>query len=287
MFPTVPELTTTEPKEQVRLDTQPYDRWESVLGAVSAEFHRTDRGILVRFPRIADFVIARDLTTVRCSPAPGADMTVVDNLYYNNVLPLVGNHSGRLNLHGSAVVVHDQALAFIGLSRSGKTTLAGAFAQAGHAFLTEDVITLQPDEGAYNIEPKRALLRLFPDSAQQLGIAGADCEAGMVKRQFEATGSLPHATRSAPLGRLYFLGDGSSPDLQVWQLSKPEALSIALRHSFILDVEDAARLRAHFGRISDLVDAVPCYALDYPRRYDLLAGIVDTLAAQSGDLADK
>jgi hypothetical protein len=38
-------------------------------------------------------------------------------------------------------------------------------------------------------------------------------------------------------------------------------------HAFILDVTDKGRLKGHFGRMADLSQDIPCYALDFTRDY--------------------
>ncbi|WP_252258998.1 hypothetical protein [Erythrobacter aurantius] len=47
----------------------------------------------------------------------------------------------------------------------------------------------------------------------------------------------------------------------------PEALTTLMPHAFILDVEDKPRLKAHFARMADLTQDIPCFALDFTRDY--------------------
>ena len=59
------------------------------------------------------------------------------------------------------------------------------------------------------------------------------------------------------------------------KLNAAEALAQLIQHAFILDVEDRARLKAHFGRLGELAASVPCYALDYPRDYQHLPKVIE------------
>lgn len=263
-------------REQTELPSSPYDRWVSPAGVCQAEFYRDDEGFVVRFPAQADFLITDAQSSSACSitgwPALGCDRKTVVNLYHNAIMPILGNHSGGLFLHGSAVRIGGQsgeegAIAFLGLSRGGKTTLAGSFAKAGYPFLTEDVIDLEQSGGQYWLQPKRSKLRLFADSAKHLLGADTQIEDADRKQDVDAGEALPFGSKAVPLRQIYVLGTDHAAPLSIQQFSLQEALSALMPHSFILDVEDKARLRQHFTRLADLSQDIGCYALDYRRDY--------------------
>ncbi|KLI64622.1 hypothetical protein [Aurantiacibacter marinus] len=264
--------------EQVSVSGAPYDRWVTPDGDIAAEFYREDSGFLVRFPGNADFHISKKLTQIVCIPAPGIAQTVIDTLFANSVTPLIGNHAGGLNLHGSAVDFGGVGAAFVGTSRRGKTTLAGACARAGHPFLSEDSIALDLSDQGFLLQPVRPVLRVFGDSAAYL--TGADCDTfdGQQKAALDAGEALPFATRPVVLRAIYVLGPGDAEMPKITRLGASQALTEIMRHAFVLDVEDKARLSAHFFRLSNLVQAVPFLMLDYPRRFSVLPAVVNLLA---------
>ncbi len=280
------------PRAQAPLPTDPYDRWVSPEGECMAEFHRATAGILIRFPEQVDFLLSphegETEFTVTGWPSPEIDAKTAINLYHNAIEPILGNHSGGLFLHGSAVRIADSstgkndaaAVAFLGLSRGGKTTLAGSFAKAGHPFLTEDVIDLRLERGQYWLQPKRSKLRLFADSARFL--LGDDTVIGDAdaKQDVEAGESLPFAESPVPLRQIYVLGTDHSSDLSIQRFSMQDALSALMPHAFILDVEDRERLRSHFARIADLSQHVECHALDFTRNYADLPRVRDAILDQ-------
>ena len=188
-------LTTFEPlppRAQAPLADPPFDRWVNPDGDVTAEFRRISGGYSVRFPEQADFAISLDTMHVRGTPDDGTPLSVVETLYRNAIEPIVGNHFGGLNLHGSAVLGPGGAIAFLGHSRSGKTTLAGAFATAGYPFLTEDVLALEVDTAGYRVQPHRPVLRLFADSAEFLLGREPDWDDDNSKQELAAGECLPH-----------------------------------------------------------------------------------------------
>jgi hypothetical protein len=259
---------------QPALATTPYDRWVTPEGEVKAEFHRLpDAGYLLRFLDEADFAIDLVRGHVTGWPAPETQPDHFTSLFQHGVLPLVGNHCGGLFLHGSAVVIGGRAVAFLGRSRSGKTTLAGALAKAGYPFLTEDVIELVPSGTGYLLQPKPSRLRLFVDSAAYLlGCEFADAQDDD-KHSLAGGDALPFSPEAAPLARIYLLGNDNDADRAITPLEGSTALTELLPHAFVLDVEDKPRLRAHFSRIAELSERIACSALDYTRQYEELPSV--------------
>lgn len=281
------DWTPQNARKQRKLTSSPYDRWVSPQGFCMAEFHRDGQGFLIRFPGQADFSLAPHDERYQITgwPAPDCASETLVNLYHNAIEPILGNHQGGLFLHGSAVVVQpdksgaeqEGAMAFLGLSRGGKTTLAGSFARSGFPFLTEDVIDLRLEQGRHLLQPKRSKLRLFADSARFLLGQETDFEDENTKQDFEAGTALPFAKSRAPLRQIFLLGTDHSAPLSIRQLSLQEALSALMPHAFILDVTDKARLKGHFGRMADLCQDIPCYALDFTRDYGELPRVRDAV----------
>lgn len=274
------KLLTRPPREQASLATQPYDCWMSVGGGINAEFHRIAGGHLLRFPGEADFEVFPNRgecgevigwPTLECAPDH------FQSIFSNSIVPLIGNHRTGLFLHGSAVVVDGRAIAFIGESRSGKTTLAGAFARAGDPFLTEDVIELISADGKYWLQPKPSGLRVFADSAEFLLGTRPDWLNSDAKGDVSSPEFLPFADQPAPLAALFVMGDDHAAPLRLTPLNPRECVQSLLPHSFVLDVEDKSRLRAHFSRIVALSLEARSFIIDYPREYSQLSHVVETV----------
>ena len=269
--------TSEAPREQSPLASEPYDRWLAPNGVCMAEFHRDGPNFVIRFPHQADFHLMEkeDGFHIIGWPVPELDVQTLTNLYHNAIEPILGNHHGGLFLHGSAVVVpsnqsaekDEGVIAFLGLSRGGKTTLAGSFAREGFAFLTEDVIDLRLSKGYFWVQPKRSKLRLFSDSARFLLGGSVHFDDENLKQDVEAGSALPFSKTQAPFRQIYLLGTDHRAPLSIRELSQGEALTALMPHSFILDTNDKARLRGHFMRIADLSQDITCFALDFTRDY--------------------
>jgi hypothetical protein len=85
-----------------------------------------------------------------------------------------------------------------------------------------------------------------------------------------------------PLGVLYFLGDGAASSVVIEEMKGSEAVVELVKHSFLLDLEEQAMLRWHFGALAELVEKVPCKRLDYPRKYGMLGWVRAAVTADVG-----
>ncbi len=263
---------------QTELEQEPYDFWVTPEGNIAAEFYRSEEGFLLRFPGEADFQIKPDQSSVSCTPVPHKPDDLPITLFKNSIRPVLGNHLGGLNLHGSGVAIGNSAVAFVGPSRRGKTTLAGAFARSGFPCLTEDVIELEPSGSSFTLIAQEPHLRLFRDSAEfLLGKKLEDAETDDEKVLLDESSALEFSCKKHPLRCIFFLGDCETDDVEVRPINQAAAIAELLQQSFVLDVEDQDRLRDHFLRLSHLAKSVPCYELDYPREFERLNDVTTVI----------
>jgi hypothetical protein len=101
---------------------------------------------------------------------------------------------GVLSLHASVVHLRERAVLLIGERRAGKSTIAAALAQRGHAILSDDVAAVTPDTGAgWLVHAGYPRLRLRPDAFH----ATAPVDAGPVMtgqdKRYVALSSRPDA----------------------------------------------------------------------------------------------
>lgn len=254
----------------------PFHTWSLPDSTAWTHFHRVHDGYLVRFPEMADFEVSADARRVTCHPVPGTTDAVTQHLYLNQVLPLVLSKQGQLVFHASAVEVAGGAIAFVADSGRGKSTLAAGFAIAGFRFLTDDGLVVEPSGPGHVVLPSHPSIRLWEDSEAALiapGTMAAPALEFTPKARFLAGPHLGFCDEPRPLRRVYFLGDGSAPDIAFQRLSGSEAMIEWVKHSFLLDIEETPRLASHFNQLARLANETIHYRLDYPRRYEDLARV--------------
>ena len=151
---------------------------------------------------------------------------------------------GYLVLHASAVVVAKRAVAFLGDSGTGKSTLAQGLAGAGHKLVCDDVLAVRVTHGTAIVQPGFARVKLWPDVLAQLG---EDAEAlprvqpGLDKRSRAS----PLAQPGAPiqLARAYLVADAE--DVPIHSMAPQQRLNALVQNLFT-----ARLLRRAGGEVS-------------------------------------
>jgi len=261
---------------QAALALTPFHEWIFPDGTLWTRFYRSGEGYLLRFPDLGDFDVSADGCAVRAWPAPGISEDTMQHLYLNQVLPLALSKQGKIVFHASAVDTGNGAIAFLGESGRGKSTLAASFASGGQRFLTDDALLLDPAEGGYLIQPSHPSIRLWDDSQEALLAADAELAPPVQytpKARILSGDSLPFCNAVRRLQRVYFLGDGSAEELTIQRMRPSEAMIGLVRNSFLLDIEAHEMLSSHFDLLAKMVALPIYYQLDYPRSFAALPSI--------------
>jgi hypothetical protein len=259
----------------------PFHQWASPDGTLWTQFFRMGAGYLLRFPELADFEVSADGRSVKGWPALGVTPTTVEHLYLNQVLPLALSRQGELVLHGSAVDIGGQGVAFLGESGRGKSTLAASFATAGTRFLTDDGLLLKWVDGCCTIIPSHPSIRLWADSRAALvneRVSVAPAVSFTDKSRIFAGPGVAFCTEDRPLRHVYFLGNGEAQVPTINLLRPAAALVELVKHSFLLDIEARDMLVRHFDDLTRLAELPIYFWLDYPRVYEALSPVRELIA---------
>lgn len=269
---------------QMPLPHAPFHQWVSPDDTLWLGFFRIETGYLLRFPELADFRVSMDGLKVSCSPVPDISEETTRHLYLNQVLPLALSKMGKLVFHASVVEVGGNAVAFVGDSGRGKSTLAASFAINGFRFLTDDGMVIEAKDDGYLSLPSHPSIRLWKDSQEVLIPSGTETAPALdftSKARFLAGKNIIFCDQPLPLRRVYFLGDGSAPKLIIQRMAAAEAFVEWVKHSFLLDVEEKTLLTGQFDQVSKLARQPIYYRLDYPRSFDQLAHVRQAIVEHS------
>jgi hypothetical protein len=264
--------------------SKPFHQWVFPDGTLWASFFRTDTGYRVSFPDLADFDVSASGLDVQAHPAPGVDDSTVEHLYLNQVHPLALSRQGRLVLHGGAVEVPTGAIAFLGLSGRGKSTLTASFASEGQRFMTDDCLLLEKTPMGYEVCPSHPSIRLWDDSREALVHEDAALAAPVQytpKSRVLSDDVLAFCNHNQPLRGVYFLGEEDVNDVVISALSPSEALIELAKNSFLLDTQMQDAIAQHFDELSQMVARSMFFRLDYPRRYEELPRVRAAILAHA------
>jgi hypothetical protein len=199
-------------------------------------------GYLISGPAYGSHVLSPDGQRVLCVPGARAEHAW-QRLLIAQVLPFAALLHGLEVLHASAVVSGGRAVALIGPSHAGKTSVALELCRLGADFLADDVLALEQVGPDLLSHPGTAIAGLNHAEAQRLECAGDPRPEGVVAiNDRERLLRMRGATEPARLGALFLLerrADG--PDHPCFEPATDARLLLSATFNSVLT--DARRLQ--------------------------------------------
>lgn len=270
----VPTLVVKPARAQSPVAEPAFKASHLASGVLWASHHRVGQNFLVRFPGLADFEISASASNVVCWPSPDATESTIEHLYINQVVPLSLSQQGMLVLHGSSVEVNGVAVAFVGKSGMGKSTLAAKLSMAGMPFLTDDGLAVELTKCAVRVLPGHDSVRMWADTEREIMLSvgtKAPPVQFTTKSRFLADARLAYRAEPCNLVDVYFLENSGTETVRISPMRDAAAVMALVNHSFILDTQSQTGLARHLEQLADLVGRVRMSSLDYPRDFDKLS----------------
>jgi hypothetical protein len=201
---------------------------------------------------------------------PEVDHANLVKLMLGPVLGLMVRLSGGLPLHAGAVATPNGAVAFVGASGSGKSTMIACLLEQQCRLLSDDLIVLDETQAGVVLHPGHSVVRLWPASLEGMNRSETDLPYAYPqtrKRAMPVERPVATAWQEGParLKAIILLSARrqlASPAPLV-PLSAVEALPSLLEQVYppLLPVAIEERVSI-FSRLSRLVAQVPVYRLD-------------------------
>ena len=186
-------------------------------------------------------------------------------------------------LHGSAVIVDGMAVAFVGPSGIGKSTLAVAFSRRGAPVLTDDLCVAWPQRasGQILVEPGFQDSKLWLDSLQHLDIDATGLRkirSSLEKRALPLGAAF--AGCAAPLKRIYVLRASNDVQLSIVNLQGAQKFDALKNQTYRAQFLDGLGVKpAHFRNALLLAQQVPIAVIERPRGVFRLEELVARVTA--------
>lgn len=243
---------------------------------------QTADGFVLRCHGVCDLVMDPDLTlvTVHRDPdaAEGLESVVLGGMGLATVLML----RGHLLLHASAVSVAGRAVAVVGQSGRGKSTVATLLCASGALMVTDDVLRVDLGDGppVARLGSTEARLR---DAARGTAPAGADRRETPDGRSAVALAGA--VTDSLPLDVVVVpYPDRDATEVTLERHGRADALVVLSSFPRLVGWVDPATSGRQFRLLADLVRQVPVVTARLPWGPpflpDLGERLLDALAAQ-------
>ena len=249
-----------------------------------------------KLPSAPEDLIEFDSRRILVYPLESCPQSTLVHLLLDQVIPRAVCHQGRFVIHASAVELSNGlAVAFTGPSGQGKSTLATAFSRAGHSLVSDDCLLLENRGGAVHVLASYPSLRLWPDSAQAMAgereLAGAQFTdmAHYTRKQQLLLGATTDAAapRWIKLAALYILEnseEAAESGIQVKPAGEMAGIMTLIESLFALDVVAEGSVRRGFETVRQVASAVAIMRLAYPREYDRLPDVVETVVGETPEI---
>ncbi len=117
-------------------------------------------------------MLVREGCEVTVEPEPGADPTAIRAILTGPIQAVLWHQRGLLPLCGNAIVIDGQAIALVGPSASGKSTLAASLSMKGYMPMADGLCVIDTsDDRPAAILPGMPHLQLWRDALDRLGVA--------------------------------------------------------------------------------------------------------------------
>jgi len=216
------------------------------------------------------------------------------HLLLDQVIPLFLNKWGRLVLHGSAVCGPSGAIAFVGVTGAGKSTLTASLVSHGLPLLTDDCLLLEENAGQLLVIPSYPGLRLWDDTISAILNNGEPALSKVAhytskKRLRSRNSEFRFSAGPVPLKRMYILANPKetkyTKKISIDPISPRDAIVELVKYAFKLDISDREMLKGEFECFARIARLQPFYHLSVPRDLSRLPVVRDTILKnlESGD----
>jgi hypothetical protein len=111
--------------------------------ATAQAYEANDTEFLLRLPGVAAYYV-RDGVEILVDREPGAPELDVRSYLMGSLFAVLCHQRGLLPLHASAIATPQGAVAFLGSSGAGKSSIAAFLSQRGHRILADDICLIDP-----------------------------------------------------------------------------------------------------------------------------------------------
>lgn len=254
---------------------------EDVCEGVRVTLYRTSQFFRLAFDDTGTFDVSSDGRRIRWMPSADPNLDSVRKDVLGRVFAVCLQLGGIPALHGSAVKVGDEAIAFLAPKFHGKSTTAAALVDRGGRLLADDIVAVTPG-AAPCVIPSVPVVQLWQDSAERVACIGAsargDGSSPKLQRGWDDAERI--ALSPVPFAAVYLLApftpDATRP-VRRERLSHVAATLALLGQAKIGALLGPAWRLALLSQFAELATVVPVYRLEVPRDYSRLDELTDTL----------
>jgi hypothetical protein len=257
-------------------------------------FHKfaflADGSTYLGWDTVGEFTVSADGRSINCRRASRATWESFQVYMLGQALSFALVKQGIEPLHATTIAVGGQAIAFLGDSGHGKSSLAACFLAAGHRLLTDDLLVVEESGEHLVAHPGPPRIKLFPAVATRfLQAPGAPTMNGGTEKLVVPLAGQQRWADPLRLTAIYAVTAPSDAcrrrDISIEPLSRREAFLRLLRATFNRRIVNRARLAQQFAAMTTIANRITVRRLSYPRLIDRLPEVRDSILAEIDGVA--
>lgn len=217
-------------------------------------FQASSNQFLLKVDKIASYLIEKG-ETIYIEPKPGATESDIRLFLLGSAIGALIHQRGLLPMHGSCLVIDQNAYIISGISGAGKSTLAAALVKKGYSLLSDDisVVSLNDKSEPFTF-PGYPQMKLWADSLKKLGLEPSHyskIRERLNKHAFHVKESF--ANKNFPLNGVYILSTKNTEGISMSELKGIEKFNAIKNNTYRLNfIKGIGNTGAHFKHISAL-----------------------------------
>lgn len=201
--------------------------------------------------------IAPDGGGVVCAP-PGPAGWDWQRFLVGRILPWAAVLRGYEAFHASAVAIGGRAVAFVGETGAGKTSLALRLVASGADFMTDDVLAVDANGDGVRGHAGAGIASVRPAEREAIPAATWEGLGTVLGHSGKTYVALPVAHGPRPVAAIYFLRTGEGARIEALPNPDPRLL---LASTFVLGIQTPERLRNQLDVCAAIARDVPAFDL--------------------------
>jgi hypothetical protein len=234
------------------------------FGAVEGDHSIAPEGIRLVIPKVGSY-LASGGREILIDPVPGTSARNLRLFLLGSALGGILHQRGLLPLHANAIEIDGRAVAFMGHSGAGKSTMAAWFLDRGYRVLADDVCVVTMDETGRPLAHRGIpRLRLWRQAIEVSGRTVNDYELAFDDMdKFNVPTPRPEDNRPVPLDHIYLLEKAEEQGRQagVRRLAGVEAVDALVANTYRGGyIGPIGGTKRHLLACVDLVRKAPVFA---------------------------
>lgn len=239
-------------------------------GELTFRVGRTKSGFVAEWPGTAK-LFADPSGAARWEVDAGADQDTLAKIQQGIARALVRHLQGGFGVHAAAASLNGRAIACIGRSGLGKSTLIADFCKRyGAALHADDVACLELEDSGVKVLPGERLHWMLPASARAIGVEFDDADVDQTdKYSVDPPVAAEAPAELAVLVALAFDDDVAHP--VATRIRGLDALQVLVPSLARFVVDDSGAHLREYEQLRTLADRVPLFELRRPRSLKALS----------------